>query len=304
MDIVCNIDDRYVAYCGIMLTSLLENNRDSRVNIHIVAASLLPKNADTLRRLAKSYGANLHLYLVGDELIKDLPHFEGDYISLSTYFRCFLDEILPQDIHRVIYLDCDILVLGSLRPLWDTDIDHAAIAVVEDMNSSFTDKHARLGLPQSYTYFNAGMMLINLDYWRAHDVQRRLMEWLAANRDRIVAHDQDLLNAVLHSELVYLPHRWNMQEGMLRRRRHTLPSSDEAIDREMHHTVIVHFAGKHKPWQQKCINPYKREWRHYTDLSPWRGMRPRRTVGFQLNRLTFPIQDRLGLRNGYRPKRR
>ena len=138
------------------------------------------------------------------------------------------------------------------------------------MNSSFTDKHRRLGLPESYLYFNAGVLLINLDYWRSHDVMNRLMIWMGQYRTRIVAHDQDLLNAVLSKEVTYLSHRWNMQEGMLRRRRHTLPSSESTIDQEMKQPAIIHFAGKHKPWQEKCINPYKPMWERYTDMSPWR----------------------------------
>ena len=184
-------------------------------------------------------------------------------------------------------------MLNSLKPLWDTDISGYALAAVEDMNSSFTDKHRRLGLPESYLYFNAGVLLINLDYWRSHDVMNRLMIWMGQYRTRIVAHDQDLLNAVLSKEVTYLSHRWNMQEGMLRRRRHTLPSSESTIDQEMKQPAIIHFAGKHKPWQEKCINPYKPMWERYTDMSPWKGMRPQKHIGFTINRLTFPLQDAL-----------
>lgn len=301
MDIVCNIDNRYVPYCGIMLTSLLDNNRDNEVNIHIVAATLSPDNIEILRSIVEdTFGARINFYIVGDNLVKELPHFDNDYISLSTYFRCFLTEILPSDIKKVIYIDCDLLVLNSLKPLWDTDISGYALAAVEDMNSSFTDKHRRLGLLESYLYFNAGVLLINLDYWRSHDVMNRLMIWMGQYRTRIVAHDQDLLNAVLSKEVTYLSHRWNMQEGMLRRRRHTLPSSESTIDQEMKQPAIIHFAGKHKPWQEKCINPYKPMWERYTDMSPWKGMRPQKHIGFTINRLTFPLQDALGLRNGYR----
>lgn len=301
MEIVCNIDERYVPYCGIMLTSLLDNNRDAEVTIHIVSAGLSASAITVLTDIVETgFSQQIKFYFVGDDMIKNLPHFEHDYISLATYFRCFLTEILPDSIKKVIYIDCDILVLGSLKPLWNTDVSGYALAAVEDMNSSFTDKHLRLGLNENYLYFNAGVLLVNLDYWRNHDVLPRLMTWLDKNRNRIVAHDQDLLNAVLHEEVTYLPHRWNMQEGMLRRRRHTLPSSEETIDSEMRHAAIIHFAGKHKPWQEKCINPYKPKWEYYTDMSPWKGMRPKRHLGFTLNRLTFPIQDILGLRNGYR----
>ncbi|WP_300935797.1 glycosyltransferase family 8 protein [uncultured Muribaculum sp.] len=301
IEIVCNIDESYVPYCGIMLTSLLENNRDVKTEIHIVAANLSRTATESLRNIVENiFNQTIHFYFVGDEMVKNLPHFENDYISLSTYFRCFLTEILPQNINKVIYLDCDIIILDSLKPLWETDISGYAVAAVEDMNSSFIDKHSRLGLNETYLYFNAGVLLINLDYWKENQVFPRLINWLEHNRNRIVAHDQDLLNAVLHDETMYLPHRWNMQEGMLRRRRHTLPSSEEAIDREMRHPVIIHFAGKHKPWQEKCLNPFKKQWEHYTDLTQWKGMRPKKHLGFTLNKITFPLQDKLGLRNGYK----
>ena len=309
MDIVCNIDERYVPYCGIMLTSLLDNNRDSRVTVHIVASTLTDSGAESLRKIVEdTYGQHINFYFVGDDLIKRLPHidngdipkFDNSYVSISTYFRCFLPQILPADIHKVIYLDCDIVVTGSLKPLWDIDISGYALAAVEDMNSAFSETLERLLLPPDYINFNAGVLLVNLDYWRKHDVTERLMKWLEPNRQRIVAHDQDLLNAVLYNEITYLPHRWNMQEGMLRKRRHTSPGSDEAIDKEIPNTVIVHFAGRHKPWHEKCLNPYKPIWEHYTDMSPWTGMRPKRHIGFTLNSLTFPLQSMLGLRNGYR----
>jgi lipopolysaccharide biosynthesis glycosyltransferase len=301
MNIVCNIDDCYVPYCGIMLTSLLTNNRTSEIAIHIVAASLSKRNADILRHIVENnFRQRIFFYFVGNEMVKDLPHFDSDYISLATYFRCFLTKILPEKISKVIYLDCDLLVLQSLKSLWEVEISDYALAAVEDMNSAFTDKHRRLGLPEEFTYFNAGVLLINLDYWRKNCVLQRMINWLESNRHRIVAHDQDLLNALLHNEIAYLPHRWNMQEGMLRRRRHTLPSSDNILNSEIPHSAIIHFAGKHKPWHEKCINPYKAVWEHYTDKSPWCGLRPRKHVGFTINKLTFPIQDILGLRNGYR----
>lgn len=301
MDIVCNIDDRYVPYCGIMLTSLLVNNRSESVTIHIVSAALKQENVALLHSIVEEdFNKKIRFYFVGDDMVKNLPHFDSDYISLSTYFRCFLTEILPADVHKVIYLDCDLLVLNSLKPLWNYDISDRALAAVEDMNSAFTDKHRRLGLSEAYLYFNAGVLLINLDYWRKNCVLPRLLKWMGTNSHRIVAHDQDLLNAVLHSEIAYLPHRWNMQEGMLRQHRHTLPSSDVNINSEMPYSSIIHFAGKHKPWQEKCINPYKPIWEHYTDKSPWYGMRPHKHLGFTINKLTFPLQDMLGLRNGYR----
>lgn len=301
IEIICNIDHRFVKYCGVMLTSLFENNREEHFHIHIFATQLSEDDQHTLRDITeRKYGQKLSFHFIGDELPDNLPAIvAGSHITAATYIRCFMMPHLPKDMHKALYLDCDMVVLGSVRPLWNMDISNYALAAVEDQTGDDPSHYSALDLKPTSLYFNAGMMLVNIDYWRTHDAQGKMAKCMADYRDRIVQHDQDVLNKVFEGKVLELPIRWNMQDFMVRRKLKTRRNTVAQRKLELPSTVIAHFNGRKKPWQEKCINPFKKEYERYLDMTQWKGERPATSMSFRLNRLTFPIAGLLGVKNTY-----
>ena len=100
-------------------------------------------------------------------MLKRFPALERrKNITEVTYYRLWLAEVLPANIEKILYLDGDIIVRHSLESLWNTDIRRHAIAAVPNMNENNTNRYLRLGIPQQNGYFNAGVLLVNLSWWR------------------------------------------------------------------------------------------------------------------------------------------
>ena len=134
-------------------------------------------------------------------------------------------------------------------------------------------------------YFNSGVLLVNLDYWREEGLMSKALDYISKNGSKLVFYDQDVLNALLHDCKLFLPFRYNVQDGFLRRKRRIRPESIAALDQELLHPVIIHYTGGKKPWQYKSQHPYKGLYFHYLDLTPWKGERPVVPFSYKLKRV-------------------
>lgn len=275
VQIACNIDSSYVKYCIVMLTSLFENNRDENICVHLIFGELPEEGKWKIENVVKKYGQTVQFYQVGDELLKDcLIYGDNSHISLATYYRVFLCSILPIQLDKVLYLDCDLVVNSSVSELWNTDISGYAVGCVEDMWSGKSDNYERLHYDVSYSYFNAGVLLVNLLYWRSFSFEEKAIRYIQAHVSELVFNDQDVLNAILHDKKYFLPFRWNVQDGFLRRKRRIRKESIPDLEMELRHPVIIHYTGSKKPWQYKSIHPYKSLYYFYLDKTEWKGERP------------------------------
>lgn len=110
----------------------------------------------------------------------------------------FAPELLPKDIDRVLYLDCDIIVDGDVSKMYFSEIKDISAIVTTDFMSIQAGNPKRLGYDERHGYFNSGMMLINISYWREHDILQRSINYIKENSEILFLYDQDVLNYVLH----------------------------------------------------------------------------------------------------------
>lgn len=301
INVVCNIDNSYLKYCIVMLTSLFVTNKDEHFHIYIIAGELSDEAKKVISSVVEDeYGQELSFYIVGDKLLEYCPIDKNGYISIATYYRCFLVSILPESISKVIYLDCDLIVNGPIKEFWESDIDSYAVGCVEDMWSGKNDHYSRLQYSAEYSYFNAGVLLINLNYWRKNNIESQIVSYIQKYPDRLLYNDQDVLNAVLFEQRKFLPYRWNMQDGFFRKKRKMKVSSLPAVDAEMSKAVIIHFTGGKKPWHDECVHPCKKLYLKYQDMTQWAGQRPAINYLARINRFFQAIQGQFGLKNTYR----
>lgn len=273
-----------------MLTSLFENNREESFRIHIIAGKLARESREKLRRWVEvRYKQELCIYEAGEKILKGCAIYGESHISMATYYRIFLESILPEDISKVLYLDCDLIVNGPVSPCWNTDISRYAIGCVEDMWSGKAENYARLNYDASYSYFNAGVLLVNLSRWREIKLQEKAMQYIPEHIDKLVFNDQDVLNVLLYDKKLFLPFRYNVQDGFLRRKRRIRPASIPLLDKELEHPVIIHYTGGKKPWQYKSQHPYKNLYFRYLDMTEWKGERPHTPLGYRIKQITDKI---------------
>ena len=103
-------------------------------------------------------------------------------------------------------MDCDVIINKSLKTLYETNIKDTAALMVLDAESK--REAERLNIEN---YCNAGVMLINLDYWRKNNVEQRLFDYAKNNADKILWQDQDVINTVLRNEIKTIDNKWNFQ---------------------------------------------------------------------------------------------
>ena len=221
--IAYTINSGYVKYCGVAMLSAARSAPGQRFSFHVIANDLTQADREFLSKLGAKENAKVSFYAVPDELASRYKvTWDANRLPLLVYYRCFLASLLPKDVEKVIYMDCDTLVLHSLQELWETPLEGKAIAACRDEVQFKPERAERLMYDASYGYFNGGVLLINLKYWREHHVEEALREFYQKYPERIVYNDQDLLNAVLYDKKVMVSLRWNVQ-GMFYKRKGRTP---------------------------------------------------------------------------------
>lgn len=300
--IVFASDDAYVQHLGVLLVSIFENNKDESITVHLLSDNIsAAKKALLSQVVEEQYKQKLLYYEMDKALFKDFPLRAKDHISIASYYRLKLPDLLPKEISRILYLDCDMIVTGALRPLWDTDITGMAVAAVMDNLSFMPETFRRLSLPAGDKYFNAGTLLINLDYWRQEDVFEKALQIAEEKSDALLWHDQDILNLLFHKNWKQVPFRWNVMNTLMRPLPFYTPALIGEIDKEVKHRVIIHYTCAWKPWIYPCDNPLCFEYYKYLALSPWKGFKPAATVARRLKWFIHNLRISLGLlHKGYR----
>lgn len=270
--IACAPDHRYVMPTGVMMISLCENNRSEKeIAFHIVSADLSEEDKSQLTSIADKYGRHITFYTVNNEQFADFQ--TGTKYPISICYRLFLGTILPEHITKVIYLDGDIIVKDSLRPMWETDMEGTAIAAGPDNSNNDCSAINRLRYAPSLGYFCSGSLLINLSYWREHNVESEFIAYAREQGSKLQHYcDQDILNYVFRERKKQLHIRYNLMSNFLRRPEHRTGLSweyDEQIAEAIAHPCIIHYAIPLKPWYVECDHPLRGYWLHYKALSPW-----------------------------------
>lgn len=274
MDIVHCIDDGYISQCGVTITSVCVNNMDEEIHFHILTNNLSFSNREILKDLVHKWRKNIEFYDVDDQVLKKCPVRRGDHVSLATYFRILMSDILPKELDRVLYLDCDLIVCKSIRSLWNTDISSNSVGAVYDGGTDDMRTYNRLKYDIRYGYFNAGVLLVNLSYWREHYISDKLLDFISQYPERLLYWDQDALNSILIQSAKILPVEYNMLDAFYTKDLSLREVYLSAIDRQLKLPVILHFSSPDKPWFKGCDHPLKFLFFKYLDKTPWKGKYP------------------------------
>lgn len=269
MDILICTDKKYVMPACVLLCSFAENNKGlDCLCFHVfVDNSVGEKERQYIVSTANQYDVTVKFYLVERHL------FEGwnfGHLSVATYYRLILEDVLPMEVHRVIYLDCDMIVRKSLLPLWNVDLQNYSLAAVPDLSEAMPERYQRLGYSMEKGYFNAGMLLINVDYWRQHKLKHRFLDYFDSNMSRCLQHDQDVLNVCCLDTKKIVDLTWNCQDGFFYTRKYISVERYAGQWREAWTSpAILHYTAA-KPWEVGCDHPYKGEFFKYQQKTLWR----------------------------------
>jgi len=258
MNIAICTDNNYVMPCMVTIASVLQQNVDCRV--FVLTEHLSEDNKAKFKVLANYYHQRIDVKEILSSMVSGLN--ESNRFPKSIYFRFLLPEILPEA-DRVLYLDCDILVRENILDFYNTDLNGLACAAIEDQRGDDITIHNRILMFSKY--FNSGVLLMNLKYWREHNVTQQLIDYLHQYPERCWFPDQDALNAVLEGKVKFMNYRYNMQGEMLSHRCYLQLSAQkwQDLDKAIDNPAIIHFTDVNKPWYKECRHPYKDEYQRF-----------------------------------------
>lgn len=280
MHVVYASDDGFAEIMGVSIVSLYENNRDmSEVAVYILDSGISEENKVRLNSISEKYSRPLPVWIKATNISDKLNmKVEVDRGSLSQYARLFVSSVLPAELERVLYLDCDIIINRSLSGLWTLDMKGKTIAALKD---AFSVKYRpNIGLKGKDIMFNSGVMLIDLKKWKAQKVEDRLLKFIADRRGVIQQGDQGALNAVLSHDTYCFDPCYNSQtvfydfsyKEMMIYRDPPEYYSEQEIKNAVENPAVIHYTTSfmsERPWIRGCRHRYTNKWLHYKKLSPW-----------------------------------
>ena len=276
MDILYASDDNYAEIAAISIISLLENNKDAEtIRLFMFDDGLSSENKNRLSGLAEKYSREIVFVKMPDIEKRVGIKIDTGFWTLIIFARLFSSSTLPADVEKIIYLDCDTLVRGSLTPLWNEDLGKYLAGGCED---GIPIKHKEnVFLKQTDIYVNSGILLINLKEWRKADIEKKFIDFILRFDGKLRYPDQDVLNGVLKGQIKLIAPKYNSisyyfvyNPDLLARANITDYYSENELAEAKDAPVIVHFAGAgRKPWIFGNIHIYQNEYMKYRSMTPW-----------------------------------
>lgn len=271
INVVCATDDAYAMPLAAALRSALHFLGDGwRLRVFVLDAGVRQETAQRLKASLDDPRMSLELIDIRGARVARYPSvFHINWVSLS---KLLISELVPVDVDKVIWLDCDLIVCADLSSLWLTDLaGRPALAKRESVFSKVLTFAPELGIDPGAPYFNSGVLVLDVDLLRREAFTARAIQCLEDNLHRRSCQDQDVLNIVWHGRWGELDPRWNHIPS-------SEPASLDAIARAraQPHPFIVHYAGHQKPWR----HGYAYAWAYANyfylalDETQWRGWRP------------------------------
>ncbi|MCR1839489.1 glycosyltransferase family 8 protein [Murimonas intestini] len=302
-------DDNYAVFMGVSILSLFINNQDLDINIYILDAGISKANKIKIVSMAKRY----HQKIFFKSMILLMKKLQGLAITKYTGFRknkvsfykLFLEYILPQEIDNILYIDCDTIVQGNLYDLTEIDMADSPVGMVQDALATKAFKKS-IGFSNEDKYFNSGVILFNIQQW----IDKKCLE-------RIVKHaqeghvygtvDQDYLNVVLKNEIFSLKIEYNLQSPYfiynynffekIFVHNHDYYSLNE-IDSGIVNPKIIHFlrfCGE-SPWHKDNLHPCTIYFDEYLKESSWKEYQKKQSANdgliFKIEKLMYQIFPR------------
>lgn len=278
MNVAYSCNNSYIPQTGISIISLCENNRDiDNLVIYFIGKDVSGSNIEILRTLTERYEREF-VYINFDDIAYDLKISAiGRHVE-TIYTKVFFTRI--EGVDRMIYLDSDTIVNGSLIPLWNEDLSDSYMGVVQ----TFSKVKSLLGISESEPFFNDGVAIVNVDYCRKNNLTEKVLKVIDEYAGNPPTLSEGALNKVCRGYVKYISVRWNCMAGILYFARLNITELSKQLDQytlqdikvSCENPVIIHYltAFYNRPWFIPCSHPYKDYYSLYKSFSPWKNIKP------------------------------
>lgn len=281
VNILYQFNEAYVVFAGVSMTSLFENNTDiQELQIYVLGENISEESKRKLKRNAEKYKRNIIFYET-EQLVEHMkeigiPSYRNSY---ATNMKMFVPQFFDKSVDRLLYIDSDTIIKASISDLYMMDMKDKPVAMGLD---AMGGRHKLyIGLNRHDNYFNAGIILYDMQKWRKDRCTEKILYHVKNVRAHYMSPDQDLLNVVLKDNIETFDLRNNLQPFHMiytvKQMQRYFPQTNyyraEQVKCAMNNPVILHtfrFLGEF-PWHRNSLHPATDEFDRYLEKSEWKG---------------------------------
>lgn len=250
-------DDNYIPFLAVALQSIIDNA--SKEYDYIFRILHTGVSASNIEKIMKYNRENFCVEFVDiRETLNDVMQrlHTQIYYTQTTYYRLFISNLYPQ-YDKILYLDSDIVVRGDISQLYNVEIGDNLVGAITDefvITESYVHSYVKevLGFKNLNDYFNAGVLLMNLDQFRKQNFEKQFVDLLG--KYKFVVQDQDYLNVICRNKVKYIDSSWDK-----------MPCNEGV---KLEDINLIHFNLIWKPWHAEV--PYGEEFWKYADKTEFK----------------------------------
>lgn len=302
LNIAYSCNEAYIQHTGISMISLFENNKEiESINVYFIAKDVKETSITVLKDIVNKYKRDL-IIIPFEDICYDLKISETGRHIETIYAKLFFSRI--KNIDKILYLDSDTIINGSLKDLWLIDISNYLVAGVETFS---VNKKYELKLLKDDNFINDGVVLLNLESLRNENFANKFLDFIDSWDGNPPILSEGTINAVCKGQILSLHPKYNLMSGFLtfpdkRYYKHNLLGdfySQEEIKEAIKSPIIIHYlsAFYNRPWYKNCKHPLKDKYLYYKDISQWKNVKlikkeiplRLRLIGFTIKYLPYSV---------------
>lgn len=266
VNIVMSFNDKYSIHAQVVIDSLLSHTKNGKkIFFYIIYDdNLSNKNIEKLNNKYKQK-TNLYFIYAKNTFIEKFP-LNRDYISINTYYRLIIHEVLPETVKRVIYIDSDVVVCDDIINLWNIDLGGKIIGGCQDEGGVLQSRRL-FGNKANNTYINAGVLLFDIEkaIEKYSNLSFYYSEVFYRNMENITLQDQDIVNIAYKNDIKIIPLNWNVTSRIYSANDLDKAYSDQEEKDARENPWIIHYTDTRKPWKFSSTHPLKKLYWFYRE---------------------------------------
>lgn len=248
-------DNNYAPMTATTILSILAHTK-AHIDFYILASDISEQSKnDIMHSIDKYKNYSIEFIDIKQNTFDILPESE-EYVSKATYNRLLIPQIKPE-LKKVIYSDVDVIFTDDIEILYNENLEEKIIGVVQDaiyrLSPNFNNYIERLKVSPLHRYFYAGLLLIDVQKWREHDITSKILKLGQDNFDVLKQGDQDLLNMFFDNNYKELGPKYEATNGYLL----NIKKFDKSTRNELKNIVIRHYESAEKPWNSDTFQNKK-----------------------------------------------
>ncbi len=270
MNLLFIITSDYIEKLKTLLFSIKLNNIKEHIKTFlIVEEENTFKKTDNLKEFCKLLNIEISFIRVPEKIFFNAP--VSKRYPRMVYYRLIAQDFLPKNLKRILYLDCDILCINSLKNFYNLNFENnyyiaADHHINKNLKISAAFNNIRLGNYGGKNYFNSGVLLMNLVKLRKQGNLKKISDFINKNNFQLFFPDQDILNGLYGNRIKPTKDIYYNYETKFFSIYKFFSSGTIDLNWVINNTVFLHFCGKEKPWFKLYKGKFSALYKHYQHL--------------------------------------